>query len=70
MTAKKTFVRRAVLLAAFAAIPAGATAQTPSPALLVVHQGEIPVPGEKSPHEPDRPRQEPDEPEGPVAVDR
>ena len=40
MTSEKTFVRRAVLLVAFAVIPAGGPAQTPSPALLVVHQGE------------------------------
>jgi DNA-binding beta-propeller fold protein YncE len=40
MTSEKMFVRRVILLGAFAVIPIVAAAQTPSPALLVVHQGE------------------------------
>ena len=40
MTLEKMWLRRVVLLGAFAVIPIPATAQTPSPALLVVHQGE------------------------------
>jgi DNA-binding beta-propeller fold protein YncE len=40
MTRGKTSIRRAVLLGVFAVIPIPGAAQTPSPALLVVHQGE------------------------------
>jgi DNA-binding beta-propeller fold protein YncE len=40
MTLAKTLLRRVVLLGAFTVIPIPGAAQTPSPALLVVHQGE------------------------------
>jgi YVTN family beta-propeller protein len=40
MTSEKMWVRRVSVLGAFAVFAAAAVAQTPSPALLVVHQGE------------------------------
>lgn len=40
MIAATTLIRRVILLGAFAVIATVGTAQTPSPALLVVHQGE------------------------------
>ena len=40
MTFQESLIRRVAFLGAFAVIPILAAAQTPSPALLVVHQGE------------------------------
>ena len=40
MTSERMLFRRAVVLGAFSVLPAAGAAQTPSPALLVVHQGE------------------------------